>query len=216
MTTIKTSEFVKRERVSKRELQPFYRPFERPCGPCSQWYKKKDGHFHFYKKSVPETLMKDLNSISTELKVNFHISLIEGWEFNCAEKFMMLGKVLLFDLAKLRYFKVLTDPKEIKDFGRYKIDNYDDKVWFKVSLLWVTIGNWLKFSQNPLLKSMLKKTGDKFLVEASPYDPIWGIGIPASSPLLYTPKLWSMADKNKGKDPLNKLGEALMIVRSLL
>ena len=65
--------------------------------------------------------------------------------------------------------------KEIKDLGR-KVHNFDGTVWDKNKISIVLDGNLAKFSQNEKLKSMLLSTGDKILVEASPYDKIWGIG----------------------------------------
>lgn len=71
----------------------------------------------------------------------------------------------------------------------------------------VVNGNLHKFGQNPELRDFLLSTGDKVLVEASPYDKIWGIGLDANNPDACAPKLW------KGE---NLLGFALMEVRGLL
>jgi ribA/ribD-fused uncharacterized protein len=61
-----------------------------------------------------------------------------------------------------------------------------------------------KFSQHPDMKEFLLGTGDEVIVEASPFDKIWGIGI-----------------KTYETDPLkwkgtNLLGFALMEVRDFL
>ena len=59
-------------------------------------------------------------------------------------------------------------------------------------------------SQNPELKEFLLNTGDSILVEASPVDAIWGIGLAADDPAAAEPHNW------QGQ---NLLGFALMRVR---
>jgi predicted NAD-dependent protein-ADP-ribosyltransferase YbiA (DUF1768 family) len=41
----------------------------------------------------------------------------------------------------------------------------------------MTIGNFAKYSQNPKLRKWLFETGDSILVEASPDDIYWGVGV---------------------------------------
>ncbi len=68
-----------------------------------------------------------------------------------------------------------TDPYKIKKYGR-KVKNFDNKIWDKVKYDIMYQANILKYSQNEdLLKLLLSTEGNK-LVEASPYDSIWGIG----------------------------------------
>ena len=71
----------------------------------------------------------------------------------------------------------------------------------------VVDGNIAKFSQNPELGGFLKKTRDKILVEASPYDRIWGIGMAQDNPDINNPFNWNGS---------NLLGFALMDVRKIL
>ena len=68
-------------------------------------------------------------------------------------------------------------------------------------------GNKAKFSQNPDLKEFLLSTGDAILVEASPYDKIWGIGLDKEQAMKGTVEQW------QGE---NLLGCALMEVRDWL
>ena len=84
---------------------------------------------------------------------------------------------------------------------------FDQKVWDKFKYAIVLLGNWHKFSQNRELREFLLSTGDSVLVEASPYDAIWGIRLPASSPEAQDPMKW------RGQ---NLLGFALMEVRDEL
>ena len=64
-----------------------------------------------------------------------------------------------------------------------------------------------KFSQNEPLRSFLLNTGRRVLVEASPVDRIWGIGLAADDPRARHPEQWQ---------GLNLLGFALMDVREVL
>ena len=68
-------------------------------------------------------------------------------------------------------------------------------------------GNYAKFSQNAELKEFLLSTVGKVLVEASPYDRIWGIGMSADDSRSENPNLW------RGMD---LLGFCLMEVRDML
>lgn len=48
-----------------------------------------------------------------------------------------------------------------------------------------------KFGQAPGLRGFLLSTGDKVLVEASPLDNIWGIGLAATDPQANDPNTWN-------------------------
>ncbi len=95
---------------------------------------------------------------------------------------------------------------EAKALGR-KVHGFDADAWDRVGRDKVVIGNLAKFSQNPALSGDLVSTEDAILVEASPYDKIWGIGMGADDARDSTPQEW------KGR---NYLGFALMRVRSML
>jgi ribA/ribD-fused uncharacterized protein len=64
-----------------------------------------------------------------------------------------------------------------------------------------------KFSQNSQLKDFLLTTGQRIIVEASPLDTIWGIGLAQDNPKAHHPKTW------RGE---NLLGFALMVTREQL
>jgi ribA/ribD-fused uncharacterized protein len=97
-------------------------------------------------------------------------------------------------------------PKEFKTLGKL-VKNYDDTIWNLHKDRIVIEGNYAKFSQNPALKDFLLSTGDKILVEASPLDKIWGIGLEESDDRVLDPAQWL------GE---NHLGFALMTVRDML
>ena len=99
-----------------------------------------------------------------------------------------------------------SDPKSYKSLGR-KIKGFDAAVWDSHKYNIVVEGNKAKFSQNPLLRNYLLSTGNAVLVEASPYDRIWGIGMYESQARSGSVDSW------KGE---NLLGYALMEVRDWL
>lgn len=125
----------------------------------------------------------------------------------CMEQYMMAAKAELFQDQESRE-KILksSDPKQIKALGR-KVLGFEQAVWDKFKYSIILNGNWCKFSQNQRLREALLATGNSILVEASPYDNIWGIGLSGSSPEAKNPLKW------RGH---NLLGFALMEVRDEL
>ena len=120
---------------------------------------------------------------------------------------MMGQKALLFDDKEL-FEKILMEnhPKTIKALGR-QVSNFDGKEWDKIKYKIVVDGNFYKFSQNNEMLEILQSTNDKILVEASPYDKIWGVGLDKNNEKIYDPNYW------RGE---NLLGFALMEVRDVL
>ena len=124
--------------------------------------------------------------------------------YTTAEQYMMYKKAKLFgDNVMANAIMKATNPKVIKTCGR-QVSNFNEKIWKEHRESIVYNGNLLKFSQNAALKKKLMDTGDKIIVEASPYDKIWGIGMRRDHPDARHPKKW------KG---LNLLGKCLMDVR---
>ena len=130
-----------------------------------------------------------------------------GVEYKTAEQYMMAQKALLFDDKKI-YEEIMaaSHPNEYKKLGR-KISNFNEEVWNTHKMQIVIQGNLAKFGQNKELQEFLLQTGDRILVEASPYDKIWGIGLAADTPDIENPATW------RGE---NLLGFALMEVREQL
>jgi ribA/ribD-fused uncharacterized protein len=133
---------------------------------------------------------------------------IDGIEYNCAEQWMMASKARTFSGNDDILAEILqnNDPAKIKGLGR-KVKNYDELIWAVVRYEVVVKGNYAKFFQNDNLKKILLETKDAILVEASPYDRIWGVGISKENPDIYNPAKW------RGQ---NLLGKALMEVRKQL
>lgn len=129
---------------------------------------------------------------------------IDGKEYNTAEQYMMAMKADYFnDEGAYKEIMKTNDPSEQKAIGR-TVNNFNKEAWDAVSRGYVYNGNIAKFSQNEELKEMLLATQDRELVEASPYDKIWGVGLGVDNPLIEDKTNW------KGK---NWLGETLMKVR---
>ena len=119
--------------------------------------------------------------------------------FNCAEQYMMHGKAVLFGDADVAAEILRTPhPKQQKALGR-KVKNFDDKVWKRERENIVLAGSRLKYTQNAELLEQLLATKGTDLVEASPYDRIWGIGLSAKDPRAQDPATW------KGQNLLGKI-----------
>jgi ribA/ribD-fused uncharacterized protein len=132
---------------------------------------------------------------------------VEKVTYKTAEHWMMAKKAELFDDQEiLKKILEADSPAEAKKLGR-EVRNYDDKLWLENRFEIVKEGNHHKFSQNADLKTFLLNTKERVLVEASPVDPIWGIGMAGDHKDVLHPEKW------RG---LNLLGFALMEVRDEL
>jgi ribA/ribD-fused uncharacterized protein len=129
---------------------------------------------------------------------------VDGIEYNCAEQFMMASKARFFnDEETLKKIMATNNPREQKALGR-EVKNFNVPMWSKVSQEYVYIGNYAKFSQDEELKSILFQYRDREIVEASPTDKIWGIGLSENDPRCKDKSTWQ---------GLNWLGECIMRVR---
>lgn len=132
---------------------------------------------------------------------------LEGEKFTSAEQYMMWKKAMLFEDTEVANAIMRTNnPKEQKALGR-KVRGFDKKKWESVCVGYVTKGNYAKFTQNPDLLLELKLQGEREIVEASPYDRIWGIGKHFNDD--------DIEDKSSWKGT-NWLGIAIMNVRETL
>lgn len=127
--------------------------------------------------------------------------------YKTAEHWMMAEKARVFNDEEIRK-KILTvhHPQEAKQLGR-KVKNFDPTVWDEQKFNIVVKGNYHKFSQHEDLQQFLLNTKNRVLVEASPRDRIWGIGMSQNNEKASNPNLW------RGQ---NLLGFALMEVRDRL
>lgn len=132
---------------------------------------------------------------------------VDGVSYPSAERFMMAEKARVFGDSAIRQ-RVLDarTPAEAKALGR-QVSGFEDSAWNEVRFDIVVAANEAKFSQNPDLKLFLLSTGKQVLVEASPVDHVWGIGLAADHEDASPPARWQ---------GLNLLGFALMEVRARL
>ncbi|MEZ0065609.1 ribA/ribD-fused uncharacterized protein [Streptacidiphilus sp. MAP12-20] len=132
---------------------------------------------------------------------------IEGVEYRSAEHWMMAAKARLFDdEASVAPILAAHTPAEAKALGRL-VSGFDESRWAAARFELVVEGNVAKFGQDAALRAYLLATANRVLVEASPRDRIWGIGLGATNPASTDPSRW------RG---LNLLGFALMEARDRL
>ncbi|KAI1358945.1 hypothetical protein F5Y08DRAFT_332738 [Xylaria arbuscula] len=173
----------------------FWRPQETTTGYLSQWYAQQ-----------PFRDRHDSDKI-----------------YPTAEHYMMHHKAQLFGDAEIAATILeAVSPRDVKELGR-AVRGFDNAVWERERERIVTEGNWCKFTLPVLedssldslgnsdnaetmrassFREVLLATGTRELVEASPYDRIWGVGFAAKG-----------AERNRRKWGLNLLGKCLMEVR---
>lgn len=152
----------------------FWRPTERPYGVFSNWAITP---FHDPQSDI---------------------------YFQSTEHYMMYYKAMLMedpDMAKA--IANTPTPKRARELGR-KVRNWDEQKWVEHREQVMYDGILLKCRYHPQVAKLLINTNTKVIVEASPFDCIWGIGLRESDLRAKDPKKW------KGK---NLLGKSLMKVR---
>jgi ribA/ribD-fused uncharacterized protein len=138
---------------------------------------------------------------------NWHSAVFEihGIRFNCSEQYMMYKKAMLFeDVETAKKIVATTNPAKQKALGR-QVKNFEQETWEQHCKQIVYEANYAKFTQNENLLKALFKTKGSTLVEASPVDFIWGIGLAESDPRAKDRSQW------RGK---NWLGEVLTKLRN--
>lgn len=116
--------------------------------------------------------------------------IVDGLTYVTAEQFMMAGKARLFgDGEALGRILAEPNPAKVKRLGR-GVRGFDEAMWRAHRFELVSFGSQEKFRQDEGLKMFLLSTKDAILVEASPTDRVWGIGVDASSPVLRRPLEW--------------------------
>ncbi|KND42277.1 hypothetical protein IQ64_24580 [Streptomyces stelliscabiei] len=132
---------------------------------------------------------------------------VDGVEYATAEHWMMASKARLFgDAEAERRAVAAAGPAQAKKIGRL-VRGFDDALWERERLAIVTEGSFHKFAAHPDLGAFLLGTHNRVLVEASPLDRVWGIGLAADDERAMDPARW--------RGP-NLLGFALMAARERL
>jgi ribA/ribD-fused uncharacterized protein len=133
--------------------------------------------------------------------------IVDGVRYATAEHFMMWSKAALFgDDATAATILAAPHPHRAKALGR-EVRAFDEEAWELERFGIVVAASVAKFGQNAELGAFLQRTGERVLVEASPIDRVWGIGLAADDERAEDPSQW------RG---LNLLGFALMEARSRL
>ena len=132
---------------------------------------------------------------------------VDGLTYPSAEHFMMAAKAELSGDADMAVrIRQAPHPAAAKALGR-QVRGFSEERWAERRFEVVVTGNLAKFGQDRDLRAFLLGTGDRVLVEASPQDRIWGIGLAAHDERAASPERWL---------GLNLLGFALMEVRHRL
>ena len=188
----------KNQNTQKEEFEFFWKA----DSPFSQWhpspFKYKDKQFisaeqfMMYSKAklfgdnvVADKIMHLNNALLSKDLISGNIE--AGGIINDKENFKVWSKI----------------QKKFKDLGK-EVKGFDEEVWKQKRISIVTVASREKFEQNPKLKEKLLATGKKTLVEASPFDSLYGIGLEKHRP--------EAQDRNQWKG-LNLLGEILTNVK---
>jgi len=132
---------------------------------------------------------------------------VDGVAFSSSEQYMMHAKAMLFgDTAMAARILATDSPKDQKALGR-QVAGFVYEVWMAECRPLMVRGLLAKFEQNPDMGQVLLDTDDDILVEASPFDRIWGVGLSQNDPRILDQAAWP---------GLNYQGEVLMSARSLL
>lgn len=131
---------------------------------------------------------------------------LNGIFYQTAEHYMMWCKDQLFGGTLEQDILDARHPSDAKQLGRL-VPGFEEAKWNAVAKQCVFRGNMGKFTQNPLMLQQLMTTHGTTLVEASPTDVIWGIGLGEHDPLRFDRANW------RGT---NWLGEVLEEVRESL
>ncbi len=110
--------------------------------------------------------------------------------FENVQHFVNYSKAMLFKSHELaeRIYKA-KDPKLCQELGQ-KIEHFNQEKWNAHREKYVHIACREKFLQHNDLLTLLFETGDRMLVEATPHDFYWGIGLSEDDPRANTPSQW--------------------------
>ncbi|MFD3501744.1 NADAR family protein [Streptomyces sp. NPDC058676] len=132
---------------------------------------------------------------------------VDGVSYATAEHWMMARKARLFEDGEAeRRVLAAGSPAAAKKVGRL-VRGFDEAMWERERFGIVVEGSVHKFASDPELREFLLNTGKRVLVEASPVDRVWGIGLAADDEAAQNPERW--------QGP-NLLGFALMEARERL
>lgn len=162
--------------------------------PISRSYRDSDNQIAFFRKYCPLS-----NHSPAPFKINEK-------EYNCTEQMFLSEKCYAYGhIRSGDSIMQMTDPGIMVQEA--KVCQGFNKQWDEEMYNIMLTANLAKFTQNETHRNFLKSTGDKRLVEGSPYDGTWGVRIAFSDPRIDNKDNW------RGE---NLLGEVLMQTRRLL
>uniref|UniRef100_A0A1I8A8E9 DUF1768 domain-containing protein n=1 Tax=Steinernema glaseri TaxID=37863 RepID=A0A1I8A8E9_9BILA len=132
---------------------------------------------------------------------------IDGIEYKCTEQYYAHQKAEMFGDEKAAYdILSASHPSEMKRIGR-RVKEFKLSEWHEICIEVMAVANMNKFLQNEDLLVELLKTAGSELVECSPNDPFWGIGLAIDDP--------NVADRSRWRGA-NWLGQILTKIRDCL
>ena len=168
--------------------------------PFNRGLRETDTHIYFWGSYLSNFYWAPFNARLYGLLEADH-------EFKTSEHYFMACKAVRFDDMKtLDLILKAPDAKSAKALGK-KVKGFDEKTWEEDSWIYMYDACLKQFSSTPTLRYNLVGTKEKILVEGSPIDKIWGVGIHYEDDAILDEKNWT------GK---NKLGDVLMKVRDVL
>lgn len=134
--------------------------------------------------------------------------------FTCTEQYFMYQKAETFGDTKImqELLNPNLHPADYKHLGK-KVTPYDDAKWNTVRYEKMKNALRHKFTQSKKLRTILLNTRNAVLVETSPFDTIWGIGVGKTARPGQRPINWRDINNWRGQ---NLLGFALMEIRDEL
>jgi len=129
---------------------------------------------------------------------------LRGIEFSCGEQAMMAWKAKFFnDHVTFEKIMQATHPNEQKSLGR-GVTPYNDATWDAARDRMMFIICVERARQIKAVDLALQLSREKEIVEASPYDKIWGVGLGDYDDRILDRRNW------RGQ---NRLGKAWMLAR---
>ena len=162
--------------------------------PISKSYRETINQISFFRKYCP---------LSNHSPAPFTIN---KKDYNSSEQMFLSEKCITFgQTAAAQNIMCMDDPGKMVQEAKV-CRGYNEKWDMEQEDIMLTaiLG---KFTQNEEHEKFLLSTGDKILVEGSPYDSTWGVGLAFNDPAIDNSQNW------KGD---NLLGKALMTARRLI
>lgn len=132
---------------------------------------------------------------------------IDDMSFYCTEQYYMFYKARVFsDKEAMKQIMQTKDSKLMKRIGS-NVKGFDQDKWYKIAIQVMVIASIKKYEQNPALRRQLFETAGTELVETSPTDERWGIGLSLFD--------WRLRDKEMWRG-MNILGRLLTMLRDKL